>query len=89
MQIEDLKLTMIDNMAHLTISHDLVAAAAYAARRGYGDWTARRFVVALVMTDTLLGREKWHAVLRQVANLQMEADLGSLNEGKTVGGDLP
>ena len=90
MKIEDLSLVRIDGMAHLTISHDLVAAAAFAARAGYGDVTARRFVTALVMTDKLKGRDRraWGEVLKAVANLVIEGEIAALEDGRVISGEL-
>lgn len=74
MKIEDLSLISIDGQAHLTTSEQVVSAAAWAARRGWGNYTALRFVTALVMTDTLRHTNKWPEVMKKINDLKIAAD---------------
>ncbi len=80
MQTDDLTLTSIDSVRHLTTSEEVVKAVAFAVRVGHQNHTAYRFVTALVMTDNLADRTDWPKVLLRVMDLEREAaerkDLG-------------
>lgn len=73
---EELNLTHIEGMRHLVVNEKLVTAAAFAARTGRPDSTVYRFVVALVLTDTLERGERWSAVLEAVDALELESAAG-------------
>lgn len=70
-QIEELTLAAIDGMRHLVTSERVVGAAAFAARAGYDDVMAYRFVTALVMTNNLdRPGWRWELTLRTLAELE-------------------
>lgn len=66
MKIENLTLTGIDQMRHLVVNERIITAAAFATRTGRPDATVYRFVVALVLTDSLERGERWSDVLEAV-----------------------
>lgn len=70
METEELTLTSIDGSRHLTISHDMVKAVAFAARAVHSDVTVHRFVTALVMTDLLKDPFRWPYVMRIIKELE-------------------
>lgn len=84
LKIEDLSLTAIDAVAHTTLSEELVSAVGYAARRGYGNYTALRFVTALVITDNLRHTAQWSTILRKIEDLKIEADVAALESARWV-----
>jgi len=89
MKIEELSLIAIDGQRHLVTSENVVAAVAYAVRRGYGNVTAYRFVTALVMTDQLRGPlGQWPVVLKKIRDLGLDADLAALEIGETITGEI-
>lgn len=86
MKVNELTLYMIDSERHLTTSEEIVAAVAYAARDGWSNTTAYRFVTALVMTDNLRNYVVWPVVIRQIKDLGIAADLAALEvEGSVTG----
>jgi hypothetical protein len=87
-QIDDLRLSMIDSQMRLSASREIISAAVWSAQRGYGAHTCHRFVAALVMTDTLRDPGQWPVVLRKIKNLQIDADLLTLESGRLVVGDI-
>lgn len=88
MKIEDLSLIAIDQGTHQTTSEEIVRAVAWAARRGWGNYTAMRFVTALVMTDNLRHTEKWPEVMKKIDDLKIAADLANLEEHGGTQGSL-
>lgn len=72
--IEDLNLTSIDGMRHLTVGEGIVAAVVFAAKNGHSTQTAYRFVTAVVMVDTLNGVTQWEYILRRIRVLEREGD---------------
>lgn len=70
MDLDELTLNSIDNMRHLTVSEDIVAAVAFAVRAGHSNATAYRFVTTLVMTNTLQLPGVWPSALRVVMDLE-------------------
>lgn len=87
--IDDLSLVAIDGLRNHAASEEIVAAVVFAAQNGYGAHTAHRFVSALVMTDTLRDPSQWTPVLRKIVNLQIEADIATLEAGRPVVGEVP
>lgn len=87
MQIAELDLDTIDIEKAGTITHPMVVAVAYATRKGYGPWTARRFVAALVLTNSEVNTKDWAAVLKRVVDLQIEGEIAALETGHTVQGE--
>jgi hypothetical protein len=87
---EDLSLLMIDNQRHLTTSEDIVSAVAWAARRGWGDFTCYRFVTALVMTDNLRQsrKDQWKIVMKKISDLQIAGELAALEKGYRITGPI-
>lgn len=88
MKIEDLSLISIDGQTHLTTSEEIVRAVAWAARRGWGNYTAHRFVTALVMTDNLRHTNRWPEVMKKIDDLKVAADLAALEVHGHVEGEI-
>jgi hypothetical protein len=88
LKIEDLKLRMIDDHARLVIGDKLVAAIAYAARRGWGNVSCRRFVTALVMMDALKDSGQWPAVLKKIDELKAAEEIFALRNDRVVTGEI-
>jgi hypothetical protein len=91
MKVEELSLVGIG--AHLikdpvTVNRMVVAAVAWAARRGWGNHTAYLFLTALVMTDTLRHQDQWPVVMRKLQDLKYEKELAELEVGMTVEGEI-
>lgn len=80
MEIGDLNLVSIDGMRHLVVSEEVVTATAFAARAGFSDVTCYRFVVALVMTDTLKNVGQWRTVLAKVCSLKISAEFAAIED---------
>lgn len=71
---DELTLASIDGIRHLIINELMVKAITFAARSGHTDRTAYRFVVALVMTNTLDDGTRWPEVLKTVMELEDEKE---------------
>lgn len=80
MSPDELTLASIDNQRHLATSIEMVSAVAFAARAGYTDRIAYRFVTALVMTNTLGSGIRWPEVLSVVAELTREEERAHAQE---------
>lgn len=90
MKIEDLTLTEIDGAAGPAASPEIVRASAYAARRGWGNRTCYRFVVALIVTNQLRHPDlsQWDAILKKIENLQIQDDLAALMDNRVVAHEI-
>lgn len=88
MKLHELTLSKIDAERHLSVSVEIVAAVCFAAQAGYGANTSHRFVTALVMLDYLRDRSAWPMVLRKIKNLDLDAQLATLESGRPVVGDI-
>lgn len=88
LQLEELRLSMIDAQRHLVASEPIIAAAQFAGALGYGPATTYRFVTALVMTDHLEDRDLWLAVLHKVEDLQIREQIAELEAGRPVVGEV-
>lgn len=71
---DELSLASIDGMRHLIIGELIVKAIGFAVRAGHSDRTAYRFVVSLVMTNTLEDGARWPEVLKTIMELEEERD---------------
>lgn len=90
MKIEDLTWAAVTCPAGTgtLISASVIRAVVWCARQGYGDTSCARFLNSLVQTNTLTDKSQWPAVLRQMRQLQTEAELTALESGDVVRGEL-